>query len=215
METTRSSWSRHSELTEERVLEHNIRTDVLQDTSSPYYRGLLYREKLSPSPERESQANTNISGGSFSSIGSLFQNWSCRISKGNDEDDFCHSFSGHAGARKASMSLPNSNGKGTQVVKAKKEAKSVLQYRTPRNSETGLNLGEKKSTAERVLLPRVARVPSTILMEVNREATMTDVEIFEKWNRVRYVWGDKYRPQALENFICNKNKASALRTIAV
>lgn len=216
METTRSSWSRHSDLTEEKVFEHNMRTAVLDDTSSPYYKGLLYQEKLASSPERESQANTNTSGGSLSSIISLFQNWSCHMPKGNYKDESFHPFSGGVGSRKASMSLMKAAGKGMLVVEAKKEEKSVLKYKTSRNTgKSHLNSVEKKSMTERVPLPHVARAPSTILMEVNREATVTDGAIFEKWNKVRYAWADKYRPAALENFICNRNKAFMLQTIVV
>ncbi|CAM8917471.1 unnamed protein product [Rhodiola kirilowii] len=206
METTGSSWARHSELTEERVLEHNMRTAMLEDTSSPYYKGLLYRQKLTPSPERESHANTNISRGSLSSIITLFQNWSRRTSKGNDEHDSSRQISADAGVSKAAMSLIKGRREGRLVDKVKDD-------RILRNStKSELNLLEKKPVRERVLQPQVARTPQS-LMEDDREAIVFDNQIFEKWNKVKYMWADKYRPESLENFICNKNKASALRSI--
>lgn len=211
METARSTWSRHSNLTKEKILEHNMRTAVLEDTSSPYYKGLLYSEKQAPSPKRESHANTNTSGGSLSSIISLFQILSCGMSRGSDEYDSSHPYTG--GARKAPT---KDTGKDMLIIGPKKEEKTVLQYRTSKNSgKSGINLVEKKSITERVPPPKRAQAPSTIMMEIKSEAGVTDSEIFENWNKVRYALADKYRPEALEDFICNRNKASMLRTIVV
>uniref|UniRef100_A0A7N0V8M3 Replication factor C subunit 3 n=1 Tax=Kalanchoe fedtschenkoi TaxID=63787 RepID=A0A7N0V8M3_KALFE len=217
METTRSPWSRHSDLTEERVLEHNMRTAVLEDTSSPYYKGLLYQQKLVPSPDRGSHTNTNNSFRSFSSIMTVIHNWSCRISKGNDNEDDVPNRQNIAGStvKKEVMSLKRGSGEGRLADEVNKAEKSDVQGRILRKSgENSRNMVKEKPLRERILQPQLARTTSPTWMDDDRDAVVIDNEIFENWNKVKYVWADKYRPGALKDFICNKCKASTLRNIA-
>uniref|UniRef100_A0A2N9F8F7 Uncharacterized protein n=1 Tax=Fagus sylvatica TaxID=28930 RepID=A0A2N9F8F7_FAGSY len=87
-----------------------------------------------------------------------------------------------------------------------------------------MNIEEKKKISEKALLieegkPLRERVPEptptpTLALPSNEDQVINEKDMNEKVNEMsEFVWANKYRPKALEDFICNRDKAIELRSL--
>ncbi|KAK1401401.1 ATPase family associated with various cellular activities [Heracleum sosnowskyi] len=204
---------KESELTEESLEALNKRNEALEDKksshSSPYYKGLtdftldIKKEKL---PSAVSPAIDNHDGVSYTSstrssfIVTLQQLGTfCLFFRSKDEKE-CSSSSTSLSSKQQDIDLD----------KGKKEDKSSLV-----ETKSNLVLNTDKPLKERVrfkYMTATSVLPETILSKTvasNVEELSRTVE-----GTYLFTWADKYRPHNLTEFICNREKAMELNTMA-
>ncbi|KAI3681407.1 hypothetical protein L6452_36202 [Arctium lappa] len=160
------------------------------NSPSPYYKGLLYTEPPPPaptSPDRESQASTYASSSSRSSFSLKMQEWSAS----------CFSFK----------------------IKDEKAPTMIKVYSTElRNEESLRERGSESPSSPSLappLPPMAALVPPVSLpplpLSPTERVVINAKDTSEPKPEKKYLWADKYRPAALKDFICNKDKANELQ----
>lgn len=176
--------------------------DKRYSTSSPYYRGLTnfaffinrdrHQSVSIPTQEIQSTGSVTSSSSSRSSYIVKFQNWSSS----------CFVFNKKLEAIEGSGSNSKSSRSATAtVVNVVKEGKS---------------LREKSSSPSRKSSPESPpeTLPATATATATAKKVMLNAkEKKESESERKFVWADKYRPDALKDFICNKNKAIELQDL--
>ncbi|KAA8515762.1 hypothetical protein F0562_018627 [Nyssa sinensis] len=207
----------HSE--EEGPEELNSRNGILHDKrecSSRYYKGLtdsslaIHRQKLSDSSAgRESHAIA-IASRSKSSFIVKMQKWSSLFSLLSKQKI-------HLVRDSFSSSSQLTEVKTTTIAK-----ELGLERKNASDSFTGTKsalLAKKKPLRERVseqpplLLPQPLSLPPLSPLPLPAQ-TSNEKDTKEMENERVFVWADKYRPVALKDFICNRNKAIELEAMA-
>ncbi|XVF52131.1 hypothetical protein PTKIN_Ptkin04bG0240100 [Pterospermum kingtungense] len=222
--------SRHSDLTEESLGEHNklhgvishkahvidyiTSVDERNNRCSPYYKGLtdstlsINREKNmsgADSPGRESHATTVITSGSGSGSISSF------IGKVQELGTSCF-------ARRTAGKKDPSPAAITKPVVATSSSSSLTKAATlyemisekkeaiyPPDHDAQL-VDKEKPLRERVSEPSAPPIRTILpLKAVVHNEKKTDADI--------YIWADKYQPKALKDFICNRSEASRLQAL--
>ncbi|KAF8380707.1 hypothetical protein HHK36_028197 [Tetracentron sinense] len=190
----RKSGSKHSDLTEASLDEFNRRNAVADDkknsSRSPYYKGLtdstLYisRQRNSQtSPERESHG-TAVTSSSISTVFSKIQEWGTSCFKSRRDS-----------ARNSSSSKTKFIDKDVDL-----EKKDIV------------SLIESSASIQEPLRERVSEAvaPSPVVAKrvifVEKVAKPMEAKPIER----EFFWSDRYRPKALKDFICNRDKADHL-----
>ncbi|KVH88086.1 DNA polymerase III, clamp loader complex, gamma/delta/delta subunit, C-terminal, partial [Cynara cardunculus var. scolymus] len=200
-----------SPFTEENLEELTSNVEAKRYYSSPYYKGLLNTEKVlgttpeaeilqnfnlnapkppTPgpiSPDRESQATTYASSSSRSSFSVKMQEWSAS----------CFSFK----------------------IKDEKVPTMIKVYSTEPLNEESLRERGSESPSSPLLAPPsppvAAPVPPISLPPLPPSPTNRVVinakDTSEPKPEKKYFWADRYRPEVLKDFICNKDKANELQ----
>ncbi|CBI38070.3 unnamed protein product, partial [Vitis vinifera] len=205
----KNNLSRHSDLTEESLEAYNRRNEF---SPSPYYRGLtdssLYisRQRAPSSPGRESHATTVATSSSISTLIIKVQKWTttCFTSKSGrgEEDDVKKP---RVEAKPAASSSSSSKSRGTVLTVMKEESCSLGISNDVVSVNPEKPLRERVSEVE-VPAPIISR--KKVVFAENGE-TVSD----EKGKNKDFTWADKYRPKALSDFICNRDKAVQLQDL--
>ncbi|XP_034709847.1 uncharacterized protein LOC117932681 [Vitis riparia] len=206
----KNNLSRHSDLTEESLEAYNRRNEF---SPSPYYRGLtdssLYisRQRAPSSPGRESHATTVATSSSISTLIIKVQKWTstCFTSKsGRGEEDDVEEPRVEAKPA-ASSSSSSSKSRGTVLTVMKEESCSL-----------GISNDVVSVNPEKPLRERVSEVevPAPIISQ-KRVVFVENGETVSGDNGKNkdFTWADKYRPKALPDFICNRDKAVQLQDL--
>lgn len=214
-----NSTKKNSELlTQERLEELDMKNEIREDkrysTSSPYYKGLtdfslaINRDKIPPlplSPERESQVASSTSSSSRSSFVVKMQEWSaaCFI---NRRSHLEHSVPTSSSAAKTRARTTEITKESTHLGKEDVNW-AVMEDDGTEISNKGKPLRERvsDSSARPPLSP-----PKTLPA---KKVVLNAKEISETENERKNFWADKYRPDALKDFICNRNKAIELQNL--
>ncbi|KAM7508924.1 hypothetical protein LguiA_019377 [Lonicera macranthoides] len=170
--------------------------DKRYSSSSPYYRGLtnfaffINRDRLQsisiPTQEIQSTGSVTSSSSSRFSYIVKIQNWSSS----------CFVFNKKSEAIEGSGSNSKSSRSATATATVVKEGKS---------------LREKSSSPPRKSRPESP--PETQLVTA-KKVVLNAKDKNESESERKFVWADKYRPDALKDFICNKNKAIELQDLS-
>ncbi|XP_028083303.1 replication factor C subunit 3-like [Camellia sinensis] len=207
---------------------------------SPYSRGLtdsslaLHRQRLSSatSPERESNASTSISSGSKSSFIVKIQEWGSNFVSGSKEAKRARpagtrwsqhtrtlsssSTSSSLSTKTALTTLAKELGLEAQIVTVGLKGKKPLRERDSENPPLPVSP---------LLLPPVplpppqppplASPPSPPLQTPQPPPlSPPPPQAQASFSESTYVWADRYRPEALKDFICNRDKALELKALA-
>lgn len=229
-----NDYSRHSDLTEESLGEHNKLHGVLPQKAhiinyitsvdernnkcSPYYKGLtdftlsLNREKNTSgadSPGRESHT-TSVFTSSSSSISTLFV-------KVQEFGTSC--FTGRRMGKRdpspaaAVTKLSSSFTKAATPVEMKSEEKGAA---SDPPGEAQFVDHKEKPLRERVSEPSAPAPPIPTILPATktfvRNEKKTDGADVYKVNQ-KYIMADKYRPVALKDFLCNRSEAIRLQAL--
>ncbi|XP_021901173.1 replication factor C subunit 3-like [Carica papaya] len=190
-----------SELTQESLEAHNrkhsyvpyVLGDLLDDAGANH----RYR-KYAGSPGRDSHATTFASNSTSSSSFSIF------ILKMQELGSSCFTFKTRT---------------TTAAVMESTRSKNSPVTRHPHKNRVTAGDGSKSGNVDRseasvgnVGKPLRERVRATSDGNDEDDGNKKDSRTVEKGNE-RFVWANKYRPKALENFICNRDKATQLQTL--
>ncbi|KAF5744234.1 hypothetical protein HS088_TW08G00832 [Tripterygium wilfordii] len=204
----RKSTAIDSGVTEESLEAHNIRQAIIHanvngknSKCSPYDKGLIdfslisNREKHS-SPERESHGTTLTNSSSLSTFMGKVQEWTTSFYSKSDTET------------KISSEVSSSS-KPSAIKEVNKEVKVV-----PKKAK-GKPLSESESAP--LVLPPLERKASPSdraeRVAIDDEKKDTDIEKVVSIGR-EFVWADKYRPKTLKDFICNRDKAILVQSLA-
>ncbi|KAI3873479.1 hypothetical protein MKW98_008131 [Papaver atlanticum] len=222
-------------LTEENLEELKRRQkgekNYANSSSSPYYKGLTdstliitrQRGSLAVSVDRSPTKNSNVSGrsssSSSSSISSVFvriQVWSSSCFRNNKND---------------------TNGEPSSSVYNKTmttKLASAPSTNTTRNNEPGFVKKDESTPPLLILEENKKRLLTMKEKSLKERASLlsseaTDIALDDsgnveggeaislkkkmKKNEKKYVWADMYRPTALKDFICNRDKAENLHNL--
>jgi replication factor C subunit 3/5 len=200
--------SRHnSDLTEDNLEAHNRRIDILNQNysnSSPYYTGVFTNPPLKlahpgSSPRPKSHATTVSTSSSLSSFLDKVREFGSCFSpkKGNSSNNKPASY---ATISSSLSRIPKASLYKEMNIEEKKKI-----------SEKALLIEEGKPLRERV--PEPTPTP-TLALPSNEDQVINEKDMNEKVNEMsEFVWANKYRPKALEDFICNRDKAIELRSL--
>ncbi|CAK7349249.1 unnamed protein product [Dovyalis caffra] len=225
------SSSRHSDLTEESLDAHNRRQEAINIVHknakcSPYYKGLvdysliISRERhplpIPPtSPGRESHASV-ITSTSLSSFVFKMQEWSSCFSfssksnnvKGKENNAptaVLAASKSHIKPTKPSPAVPNYSASSLSDLPS---PRTTLEKETPNVNALPV-VTEEKPLRERVSESKPpAAAPSQTddddhdLLDCPNTHDVMNLNLGRK-----FMWADKYQPQALQDFICNRDQA--------
>ncbi|PIA58574.1 hypothetical protein AQUCO_00500480v1 [Aquilegia coerulea] len=201
---------KNAELTEESLEEFNKQNAAEKKTinSSPYYKGLtdstLYitRQKLAgtTSPGRESQG-TEATSSSISTVFEKIQEWSTSCFKGGKNDTKV--LSPATAKKKPSAIVINDSFSSVNTI-AIKEAMEFRKKELSSSKVVHAN-NDEKPLRERVTVEPVQSLLENRVIMVEEKGKNVD-----KIKDREFVWANKYRPKALKDFICNKDKAKEL-----
>ncbi|XP_061999841.1 replication factor C subunit 3-like isoform X1 [Rosa rugosa] len=171
---------------------HEAFNAELETRYSPYYiRGLTYPAALvppSPGPG-ESQPSSGATWTSISTFLFKMREWSsCRVS-----------------SKKGQLYSKKLKAQATYTAVKSRRPQPITPNELSANSETSNMVVTEDiiSTVENKEKPLRERV----LEAAATAATPTNTER-------EYIWADKYQPQCLEDFICNRDKATQLQVLA-
>ncbi|GKD50712.1 replication factor C subunit 3-like protein [Tanacetum coccineum] len=158
------------------------------NTSSPYYKGLLNR---ATSPDRESQAMTFVSSSSKTSFSNKMQEWStgCLWFKTKDEK---------APTMIKVYSTEHSLNEESLRERGSEPSSPVLSPPLPASPPPPLQ-------------PPSSSPPPPLPPSPAKRVVINAKDTSEPKEEKKYFWADKYRPAALRDFICNKDKAMELQ----
>ena len=229
--------STHSDLTEETLIAHNRRNrsnivDNDYSNSSPYYRGVITAPPLNlvpgTSPRPKSHVTSISTASSFSSfidimkeLGSCFRpvkvterdnikpaDYATRKPLGPSHAATVSSSSTSISARQPKGSLFRDMNEAKKI----KEKALLVDEEKPLRERVPESIPKPKPTPTPTLTPVPA--PTLALPSSKDQVIINDKNSNEKLNEMReFVWANKYRPKALEDFICNRDKAMGLRTL--
>lgn len=223
---SRKEHSSNSDLTEENLQEHNRRqalNDLRNSKCSPYYKGLLAIDTYKlvdmglSSPGRESHATTmQTSSTSQSSFVVKMKEWSHLFNKARRVP----ASSNRSSANLAELTLPEEMGidkktltkSSSGVLKANQKPlrervseadQKPIGGQNQRQSINPRTLGQlKRATSATAQSQSASRVSTRIDDRDSSDQSLTGME---------FIWASKYRPKALEDFICNKEIAMSLQ----
>ncbi|PWA95329.1 DNA polymerase III, clamp loader complex, gamma/delta/delta subunit, C-terminal [Artemisia annua] len=158
------------------------------NTSSPYYKGLL---NTATSPDRESQAMTFVSSSSKMSFSNKMQEWGtgCLWFKTKDEK---------APTMIKVYSTEHSSNEESLRERGSDPSSPVLSPPLPTSSPPSLQ-------------PPPSSSPPPLPPSPAKRIVINAKDTSEPKEEKKYFWADKYRPAALKDFICNKDKAMELQ----
>ncbi|KAG9454461.1 hypothetical protein H6P81_007365 [Aristolochia fimbriata] len=231
-----SAHQEHSNLTEVSLEEHNRIQAAAESEirrhwgTSPYYKGLtdsaLYLNRVRngaglSSPGRESRATTarSTSSSSISSVFSKIHEWGATCFKGKPGSALpskLESSSSYAASRVAitssapapptvapTMAPPPPRNINSRVsVSAIQDVIEIESMRGQFVRPVERPIIEGKPLRERVVVFPVVKMEAT-----EREQRKEEMKENE------FVWADRYRPNTLNDFICNRDRATYLRNI--
>ncbi|KAL8155192.1 hypothetical protein AgCh_000536 [Apium graveolens] len=213
-----------SELTEESLDALNKRNEALEDKksshSSPYYKGLtdftldINKEKL-PSAIENHDAVSYTSSTRSSFIVTMQQLGTfCLFFRSKDEKE-CSSSSTSLSSKQQDIDLD----KGKKEDKSSlAESKSNLILNTGKPMRERVSVINHEPPALQISPPRCKSKTGTSLLPEST-LTKTVASNVEELSRSvegtnMFTWADKYRPHNLTEFICNREKAMELMTMA-
>ncbi|KAF6140961.1 hypothetical protein GIB67_030172 [Kingdonia uniflora] len=206
-----------SELTEESLKEFN-RMNALAFTdkknSSPYYKGLTdsslaINQQRPPSPDRDTIRTSGTSTSSISTVFNKFQEWSmsCFKSKGDAKVGITSVSSSKMGST-TSFSSSRSVIKDVKVLKI---VPSLQEYKPLRERVDEAKAVAKPMPCHEQQLQQQQR-KRTSPKQRKRETAVEKSNAMD-YKEKEFVWAKKYRPKALKDFICNRDKAEHLNSL--
>nr|GMD31722.1 replication factor C subunit 3-like [Ipomoea batatas] len=235
-----SSSSKNSNLTVENLKEFDRRNEVREgkrEPSSPYYRGLtdqkigIEKQKLAESSPLRESFSVAVSSRSFVKI----------QERRNSRTDLYTLFSKEKPMReKVSSETTQSQTTKTRKEQGKKQ-EIHHSSRTGLNASTGKEKSLRERVSEqlpppitapslpqqlpepRLSLPSPPPTPLVQASEQEKESSppptqgksIAEVEeTVAEENEIKFIWADKHRPQALKDFLCNRDTALELQALA-
>ncbi|XP_071686194.1 replication factor C subunit 3-like [Rutidosis leptorrhynchoides] len=174
------------------------------NVSSPYYKGLLHKEP-DTSPDRESHATTFVSSSSRTSFSVKMQEWSaaCFSFKSKDEKLTPTMIKVYSTEHSIEESLRERVSESKSPSPSPSPPKLISSPPPLPTSSPPLSTSSPPPPPPQP----IPQSPPTKRVVVNEKETS------ELKEEKKYFWADKYRPVALKDFICNKDKANELQQV--
>nr|GMD38196.1 replication factor C subunit 3-like [Ipomoea batatas] len=234
-----SSSSKNSNLTVENLKEFDRRNEVREgkrEPSSPYYRGLtdqkigIEKQKLAESSPLRESFSVAVSSRSFVKI----------QERRNSRTDLYTLFSKEKPMREKISETTQSQSTKTRKEQGKKQ-EIHHSSRTGLNASTGKEKSLRERVSEqlpppiiapslpqqlpepRLSLPSPPPTPLVQAPEQEKESSPPPTqgksiaeldETVAEENEFKFIWADKHRPQALKDFLCNRDMALELQALA-
>nr|GMD34869.1 replication factor C subunit 3-like [Ipomoea batatas] len=234
-----SSSSKNSNLTVENLKEFDRRNEVREgkrEPSSPYYRGLtdqkigIEKQKLAESSPLRESFSVAVSSRSFVKI----------QERRNSRTDLYTLFSKEKPMREKISETTQSQSTKTRKEQGKKQ-EIHHSSRTGLNASTGKEKSLRERVSEqlpppiiapslpqqlpepRLSLPSPPPTPLVQAPEQEKESSPPPTqgksiaeldETVAEENEFKFIWADKHRPQALKDFLCNRDMALKLQALA-
>lgn len=223
-----------SSLTAKNLQEFNKRNDATQGErrhlpKSPYYRGLLTNQSLAielhklaeGSPVRDHTAALS------SSLILKVQEWSNSWLSKTPKEDRSHD------TPLALPTLPSSSrttpagigkeigigvkdahpGEDLQVLFSKEKSLREIVSEPPSAPLLQTSLLSPPPTPSLQISEQDVAKPSSCTKSPEKSTTEEEQETDTKWSDKKYIWADKHRPNALKDFICNRDIALELQAL--
>ncbi|KAF9626371.1 hypothetical protein IFM89_032787, partial [Coptis chinensis] len=200
----------------EKFNERNAANDMKKNTnSSPNYKGLtdstLYisRQKHVGFNHGPESLKTTSTSSSISTVFMKIQEWSISCFKGKHDSRI-----NVAASRNSRNSLQQLSKVDSFAMTNTTAIKEALELRRKELSVYKMrnSINEEKPMRERVSIEAVQKEPvvlekkETVIMVENTEKPEENTKKKDR----QFVWANKYRPKALKDFICNRDKAEEL-----
>ncbi|KAK9056286.1 hypothetical protein SSX86_027376 [Deinandra increscens subsp. villosa] len=161
------------------------------NSSSPYYKGLLNQ---ATSPDRESVATTVVSSSSRASFSVKMQEWAgagCFLFRAKDE-------------------TPPTMVKVYSTESSNQESLRERETLGERGSEDATSPQQQQQLSP-TTLPPTSSPPDNKRVVVNVDQEPKDDGDVNDGKKMKFKWADRYRPETLEEFICNQDTVIQLQ----